>query len=315
MKNWISFTFALIFPLLFTQAQTEEAIDKKALKKYKPFLDSEAKLLAVSYYQTVEKAKGDGNYIQKTYNPDKVILTQKVTYYDKGLTLKHGPSIDWFDNGEKWQEGDYKENERHGPWKFYNSRSGKLDRQGNYVSNEKQGAWSILDSLGNRIGERSYDKGELHGIWYDWGKDGELIYQAEYKDGELQREEIIDDEQYESRRELTDEEWPYFGIECGKPEVANRKQCSQAQWQAYIYQRLRYPQKARRQNIEGIAIVSFVIDPEGQLEQVEVLRGVCDSLEDECMRVLKDRPNWVPASKGGKKLPVSHILPIRFRLE
>lgn len=83
----------------------------------------------------------------------------------------------------------------------------------------------------------------------------------------------------------------------------------------YIANNVRYPKIAKKKNIQGTVYIGFVVNEFGDVCNVEVLRGVHQSLDDEAVRVIKSLPKWKPATKDGQPVSVSHSVPIKFMLK
>jgi TonB family protein len=82
----------------------------------------------------------------------------------------------------------------------------------------------------------------------------------------------------------------------------------------FISTNLRYPQYAIHHNIYGRVFVRFVVEPDGTVSNVEVLRGIGGGCDEEAVRVAKMMPDWIPGEAFGEKVRVSYLLPINFRL-
>lgn len=83
---------------------------------------------------------------------------------------------------------------------------------------------------------------------------------------------------------------------------------------SWIQEHIEYPQLAIEMGEQGIVYVQFVVNKDGSIEQVKVMRGVSDALDDEAKRVVKRMPKWTPGEQAGKKVRVRYTLPIHFRL-
>lgn len=88
----------------------------------------------------------------------------------------------------------------------------------------------------------------------------------------------------------------------------------QAELNKYLSKAINYPEEASDNGISGRVIVSFVVNTNGSIVDVEVLRGVHPALDKEAMRVVKAMPAWTPASNQGKKVRSKFTLPINFKL-
>lgn len=83
----------------------------------------------------------------------------------------------------------------------------------------------------------------------------------------------------------------------------------------WVYVYLKYPAEAVRQGIQGKVLVDFVIDRDGKVRDVRVLRGVHPLLDAEAVRVISASPDWRPARLRGKKVRSEISLAVEFRLE
>ncbi len=82
----------------------------------------------------------------------------------------------------------------------------------------------------------------------------------------------------------------------------------------YLRNNIKYPQLARESNIQGTVFVTFVVEPNGAITNVNVLRGIGGGCDDEATRVVKNMPAWTPGKQRGKPVRVQFNLPIRFIL-
>lgn len=84
--------------------------------------------------------------------------------------------------------------------------------------------------------------------------------------------------------------------------------------QKWIAKHVEYPVLAMENGIQGKVYVQFVIEKDGAITDVKVLRGVDSSLDKEAVRVVKAMPKWKPGKQRGKAVRVSYTLPINFQL-
>ena len=82
----------------------------------------------------------------------------------------------------------------------------------------------------------------------------------------------------------------------------------------YLAENTKYPQISRENDIQGKVYVKFVIDKNGKVIDVKVVRSVSKELDAEALRVVSSMPNWTPGAQQGKKVKVSYIVPINFKL-
>ena len=83
----------------------------------------------------------------------------------------------------------------------------------------------------------------------------------------------------------------------------------------FISKGIKYPQIARETGIQGRVFVGFVIEPDGSVSNVKVLRGIGGGCDEEAMRVVKSMPKWKPGKQRGKAVRVSYMLPVNFKLQ
>lgn len=88
----------------------------------------------------------------------------------------------------------------------------------------------------------------------------------------------------------------------------------QAGWAKYLQRSLRYPAMARENNIQGRVTVQFVVEKDGSLTDIKVLRGIGAGCDEEAVRVLKAAPKWKPGVQNGRPVRVSYVMPIVFQL-
>lgn len=82
----------------------------------------------------------------------------------------------------------------------------------------------------------------------------------------------------------------------------------------YINNERRYPSDAYSQRIQGRVLCSFVVNTDGSISNVTIVRGVEESLNREAMRIISEMPRWNAGKINGQTVPVYCILPIAFRL-
>ena len=82
----------------------------------------------------------------------------------------------------------------------------------------------------------------------------------------------------------------------------------------YLARNIRYPLIAQENGIQGRVICQFVVNADGKIVDVQVVRGVEASLDAEAVRVIQSMPSWTPGKQGGKSVRVKYTLPIRFKL-
>ncbi len=87
-----------------------------------------------------------------------------------------------------------------------------------------------------------------------------------------------------------------------------------AAWSKFLQRNLRYPAQASEAHAQGKVYVTFVVEKDGHLSDMQVLRGVGFGLDDEAMRVLKLVPPWKPGIQNGRPVRVRYTMPFNFQL-
>ncbi|MDR2918973.1 MAG: energy transducer TonB [Tannerella sp.] len=83
---------------------------------------------------------------------------------------------------------------------------------------------------------------------------------------------------------------------------------------SYIQEKMVYPKDALKDSIQGRVVVSFIIEKDGSLSSIEVVRGITASLDKEAIRIIRSMPKWKPGEQRDKVVRVEYTLPIRFKL-
>ena len=81
----------------------------------------------------------------------------------------------------------------------------------------------------------------------------------------------------------------------------------------FLGDNVKYPVIAQENGIQGRVICQFVVNRDGSIVDVEVVRPVDPSLDKEAIRVIKSMPNWSPGKQRGKAVRVKYTLPVNFR--
>ncbi len=83
----------------------------------------------------------------------------------------------------------------------------------------------------------------------------------------------------------------------------------------FLGKNIRYPAAAQRANVSGRVFVSFVVNTDGSIQDVSVLKGLGFGTDEEAQRVVKSMPKWRPGKQSGRPVRVKYNLPINFTLE
>ncbi len=98
-----------------------------------------------------------------------------------------------------------------------------------------------------------------------------------------------------------------------------KKKCAEQQLLLFLYQNINYPLEARRENIEGTVVVSFVVEKDGTLSNNSVMKEIGGGCGEEALRVIGAMNGigirWVPGKHEGKDVRTRYVLPIKFKLQ
>ena len=83
----------------------------------------------------------------------------------------------------------------------------------------------------------------------------------------------------------------------------------------WVYQYLKYPQEALQEGVQGRVMVYFIIEKDGKVTDVKVVKGVSPELDAEAVKVVSASPKWKPGRVAGEKVRVAMTIPVEFRLE
>ncbi len=83
----------------------------------------------------------------------------------------------------------------------------------------------------------------------------------------------------------------------------------------WVYQYLKYPESALQNGVQGRVMVEFVIEKDGKVSNVRVVKGVSDALDAEAVKVVSASPKWKPGKLNGNKVRVAMTIPVEFKLE
>lgn len=84
---------------------------------------------------------------------------------------------------------------------------------------------------------------------------------------------------------------------------------------AYLGRNLNYPARARELEIQGRVYVSFIIEKDGKVSNISLLRGIGGGCDEEALRVVSEMPDWKPGRQNGRPARVAYNLPVRFSLK
>jgi protein TonB len=88
----------------------------------------------------------------------------------------------------------------------------------------------------------------------------------------------------------------------------------QDKFNAYLSKNIRYPAADRENNVQGKAVMTFVVEKDGSLTDIKTVRSPTQAMADEATRVLKSSPKWKPGIQNGRPVRAQYTIPISFTL-
>ena len=83
----------------------------------------------------------------------------------------------------------------------------------------------------------------------------------------------------------------------------------------FIKDQLKYPAVAKELGVQGTVIINFVVNKEGKITRLKVVRGIGAGCDEEALRIMGVMPDWKPGMQGGKPVNVSYTVPIKFAVK
>jgi TonB family protein len=204
------------------------------------------------------------------------------------VSLHNYSSFEGEEDNNEILNGDY--------YLWYNN--GKLSEKGSYENNKLHGKFSTWFENGQLSYEKFYFKGELKDTLKGYYEDGALRRIEVYKEGEMVDGKVF------SKAGVGLPYFPAFVM----PEFPGGENAMIA----YISKNLKYPEEALRYGISGLVLITFIVEKDGSIKTLEVIKSVYDVLDNEAIRIIRSMPRWKPGLNEGNLVPVSFTLPVRF---
>lgn len=82
----------------------------------------------------------------------------------------------------------------------------------------------------------------------------------------------------------------------------------------YLARNVKYPAAAVKNNVQGKVFLSYIVEKDGKLTEIKVIKGVSPELDKEAVRVMQNSPKWIPGKVKGAPVRVKYSIPISFKL-
>ncbi|MEO1260849.1 MAG: TonB family protein [Bacteroidota bacterium] len=112
------------------------------------------------------------------------------------------------------------------------------------------------------------------------------------------------------------EQMPLFG-DCDDDMISKeeKKKCSDRALLTFLKQHLNYPAIARENGVEGMVVIRFVVEKNGEISGAKIMRDIGAGCGQEALRVVNKMPEWVPGRQRGHEVRVQYTLPVQFKLQ
>ena len=258
-------------------------------------------------------------YIVTDYYPNgKLMMTGKSVTTSYNLK-RQGEFVTYYPNGNIQTIKSYSKDTLNGT-QIYNYPNGKLYHSDFYNSERKRfeiaelrdSTGKVLTSNGNGTavlydrkfklvtGEGPIVNGVREGQWQGSVNDS-VTYVCFYKDN----------------KGTTGKSFEKSGTvhEFKEPEIEPVYPGGLNNFYTYLSHNIHYPKIARKNGVEGKVFLSFIIEKDGTLTNVKVLRGIGSGCDEEAVRALHESPNWSPGYQYGIPVRVQYALPVGFKLK
>ncbi|GAB3716713.1 energy transducer TonB [Flavobacterium koreense] len=306
----------ILFFLLFSKVVFSQESNDKII-----YLDSLYKEVSVEnkYYTKIIK----DYYLEKSeykfltlYKSGKLKEEKTVSGKDGGYVI--GEAISYYENGNKSSSILYENKQRFGKtFSWY--EDGKLKEEGEFISvpNATETRFKIINYW-NEEGEKTvsdgnglvnfksefyeengnYKDGYKYGKWSGKSMINMYSFEENYSDGNLVSGVSTEEDgtTYEYT-ELETKPEPKKGI---------------TDFYKHIGKNFNYTKQSEKLNIKGKIILSFVVDTDGKITDIKVIKGLGYGLDEEAIRVLSSYENWKPAKQKGIKVRCSYNIPIQL---
>jgi TonB family protein len=323
MFKAITVTALLTFVVTFTFAQRQNVYYLKNSGKYVDNRDSADYIRVIS-----EPDSGTTNYnIKEFYKSGKPKLIGKSSRIDPPLLEEQ--CITYFPSGKKKELASYKEGRLSGDvYDYY--PNGTLYSAKHYVSskgnpgsqigvdytillcNDSTGKALLTDSNGYYLGyDNDFKRVEEEGAVKSGLKDGEWKGSEETKAGIFSFTEKYQDGKLLAGHAVTGNGEAYdYTVREKEPQFKGGLDALYR----YLGNHIIYPEEARKRGIQGRVILKFVVEKDGSITDITVLKSPANDLAEEAVNVLKRSPKWMPGMQRGRAVRVQYTLPVNFSL-
>ena len=111
------------------------------------------------------------------------------------------------------------------------------------------------------------------------------------------------------------ERMPVFPGDCqGIANAEDQAKCTEAAIINFVQSNASYPDIAKENGFQGKVFLTFIVDDNGKVGNVEILKGIHKSLDDSATKAVLKLPKFTPASQRGKPVKLKYTIPVNFKL-
>lgn len=267
------------FIRLYTKA------DSGMLKVEEFYLNDKPKLVAKTYRKELDFQSGiQGSCIEYYESGNR----KSTKNYNKGTLV--GEAVTYYRNGNLFSTVAYKTDGIY--------LKSCQDSTGKKLAENGNGTWLKFnaDMDPAMFLEGPVVDGKENGIWKK--HTGKATVNVVYKDGVL----VSGDASLNVNQEF------------GPVEVPPNFPGGMDKFNAFVKKTLKYPRDARENNIQGRVTLTFVVESDGSMSGLTIVKGVSTSIDKEAIRIMMASPAWEPGKQYGKPVRIQYSLPIDFTL-
>ncbi len=282
------FVFLLVgIHSLCTIAQTKEEITEYFDQNWRSTLTRST----AAFYRTVEKT--ETNYIVRDYFISGKIQMEAACSRYKPKMIQEGKTILYYENGNQREVGWFKEDIHIGLCKtFY--EDGNLKKEIDY-NNPKP----VYIHYYAQNGEELLDHG--NGLVKENSTDTDLQYYTEIEDSVALASFYINEATSDTLYAVSQKNAEY------KKGVNEIRQD--------IGRNLKYPKNARRNGVEGVVYIRFIVSQTGQIEGAHVIKGIERECNEAALYAVSRLGQWIPAMHKNRAVKAVFVIPINFKLQ
>jgi TonB family protein len=309
MKTNLSYFLLIFTSILFSQGNQDKVMFLDSLNLEATAENYDIKRIIKDYYLTPEKS--EYQYLEY-YKSGVVKSDKKLSGKDGGYYI--GEMVDYYKNGNKKSSSFYENKKQSGKFSVW-YENGKIKEEGRYdPDNLGTAKYYLVGNMWNEQGIKIVENG--NGMYEI--NSGKIHEKGEYKNGlkngvwTLSTEKNSYVEEYREgnflKGQLTDENGEkkdYLVLE-KRPEPKKGLE----NFYNFISKSFTPTREALASKIKGRIIVSFVIDKDGSIVDIKIMRGLGHGLDEEAIRVLRTCPLWTPGEQRGLKVKCKYSLPI-----